>query len=725
MRFKFSPRILIWLAPFALLAPVWLRGAAMYWGTPATQFVPWWWQAWQTLLGGELPLWNPLLGMGAPLAANYQSALFYPPHWLYFVLAALGGLPLMAWGQALLVAAHLALAGIGLQRLLRALGGNGLGQVIGALAFSLSGYLVARAHFLSINASLAWLPWILLAAYQLAHAPDRRSVLRLAALLAVQWLAGHAQMAWYSLLLTGAWLLFWAWPQAVTRWRAITGMAAASVLALALSAVQLLPTAEYLLQSQRAAQVDTALAMTYSLWPWRLLTLLAPGLFGSPATGDFAGYGNFWEDAIYIGIVPLLFAVLAARKLQPRRLVWLLLGIATISLLLALGDNTPVFPWLFAHVPTFDMFQGPTRFSLWAVLGLSLLAGFGVQYWRPPVGRGLYWSRLAVAGSVAVLLGALVGAALRGTARFDIPHSYIRAMLVLGSSLLLFSIVNLRAWRLAEPARYWLLAGLVSAELLLAGWGLNPGAPLALYSPEPQHAALAAQLDGGRSYLPADDERVLKFEHLLRFDTFYSADPIELRSSLLPNMNLLESLPSANNFDPLLPGRYVQWINALEAADALARANMLVLMNVSVLQHVEPGGAVYFENVPALPRAQLYSCQPPGQLAAELPSQLDTCPLAGEATILHSRTGRVLVNVETQQGGWLLLADTYYPGWHARIDGAPAEIQPAYGVFRAVQVPAGQHEVEFRYQPRSFAIGLGSSVLGWLLWLISWRRTHA
>lgn len=725
MRFKFSPRILIWLAPFILLASVWLRGEALYWGTPATQFVPWWWQAWRTLLSGELPLWNPLLGMGAPLAANYQSALFYPPHWLYFILAALGGLLLMAWGQALLVAAHLALAGIGAQRLLRALGASEPGQVVGALAFSLSGYLVARAHFLSINASLAWLPWILLAVYQLAHAPGRRTVLRLAALLAMQWLAGHAQMAWYSLLLAGAWLLFWIWrtarPQAATRWRAIAGIAAAGVLALALSAVQLLPTAEYLLQSPRAAQVDTVLAMTYSFWPWRLLTLLAPGLFGSPAAGNFAGYGNFWEDAIYIGVVPLLLAVVAARKLQSRRLAWWLLGVAAVSLLLALGDNTPVFPWLFAHVPSFDMFQAPARFSLWAVLALSLLAGLGVQYWRKPEGRGLYWSRLAVAGSVAVLLGAGVGVLLQGTGRFDIPDSYIRAMLVLGSTLLLFTILTLRAWSLPEPTRHWLLAGLVAAELLLAGWGLNPGAPLSLYDPQPQHAALAAQLDGGRIYIPADDERVLKFEHLLRFDIFHSADPRELRSSLLPNTSLLEGLPSANNFDPLLPARYVQWIAALEAADGETRATMLAWMNVSVLQHVEQGGVASYERVAAMPRAQLYGCQPP----VELTSQLPACPLLDAAAIVYSSANRVRVQVDAEAGGWLLLADTYYPGWHAHIDGAPAEIVPAYGVFRAVQLPAGAHEVDFTYRPLSFTLGLVSTLLAWPLLLVLWRRSYA
>ena len=132
--FQFQLRHLLLLCPFILLAPVWLAGNALYWGTPSSQFIPWWWQAWQTISAGEWPLWNPLLGMGAPLLANYQSALFYPPHWIYFGLAALGGLPLMAWGMAFIVSLHLAWAGWGMGLLVKRLGKSELAQTVARVA---------------------------------------------------------------------------------------------------------------------------------------------------------------------------------------------------------------------------------------------------------------------------------------------------------------------------------------------------------------------------------------------------------------------------------------------------------------------------------------------------------------------------------------------------------------------------------------------------------------
>jgi hypothetical protein len=58
----------------------------LFWGTTSTQFFPWMEYAIQQILHGNLPLWNPYNGWGAPFLANYQSAIFYPPNWILIIL---------------------------------------------------------------------------------------------------------------------------------------------------------------------------------------------------------------------------------------------------------------------------------------------------------------------------------------------------------------------------------------------------------------------------------------------------------------------------------------------------------------------------------------------------------------------------------------------------------------------------------------------------------------
>jgi hypothetical protein len=76
---------------------------------------------------------------------------------------------------------------------------------------------------------------------------------------------------------------------------------------------------------------------------------------------------------------------------------------------------------------------------------------------------------------------------------------------------------------------------------------------------------------------------------------------------------------------------------------------------------------------------------------------------------------RVVVETNVATDGYLLLTDAYYPGWTATVDGQPAAIERADILFRAVKMPAGQHHIEMRYEPRSFEIGAVASVGAWLV----------
>ena len=309
------PWLPVWLVPLILFSPLIFTGRPMFWGAVFLQFTPWRVEAFNQILAGHLPLWNSLNGMGAPLAANYQSALFYPPTWLLLPFYVLGGAGGLAMGETWSVVIHLIWSGIGMVFLMRQLGCGRFSQAIAALAFSLSGYLVTRATFLSINATVAWLPWVILAAERLTgdKKPGIKAFLVSSLVIGMLLLAGHAQTAFYTLLLAGCWVLF---RQSRFGWKSTVRVAftwgLSVLLGCGLAAIQLIPTAEYLMQSQRAAEIGYDYAVNYSFLPWRFLTLLMANLFGTPADGTYMLKADaYWEDAIYIGLLPVCLAVAA------------------------------------------------------------------------------------------------------------------------------------------------------------------------------------------------------------------------------------------------------------------------------------------------------------------------------------------------------------------------------------------------------------------------------
>nr|HPL27404.1 YfhO family protein [Anaerolineae bacterium] len=85
---------------------------------------------------------------------------------------------------------------------------------------------------------------------------------------------------------------------------------------------------------------------------------------------------------------------------------------------------------------------------------------------------------------------------------------------------------------------------------------------------------------------------------------------------------------------------------------------------------------------------------------------------------------RVRLRVKTASEAYLVLADSYYPGWTARVDGKPAPIERADVVLRAVAVPPGEHVIEFSFEPQSWRLGGAVSIAAWLGVVMAalWRR---
>jgi hypothetical protein len=423
-------------------------------------------------------------------------------------------------------------------------------------------------------------------------------------------------------------------------------------------------------------------------------------------------------------------------------------------LVLALGKNTPVFPFLFDHVPTFDLFQAPARWLAVTTVALAALASWAAQCW--PAGR-LRQRR----GALGIVFGgALIVAGLAA------PHMVVNAWMDvfgvatvrLGVSLVLLGGVIL-VWRKAIWWRVTVIAFLMF-DLLFFGWPLVPTVDRSLYHRKTQSAGFLQQETGFvRVYWPTDPthrareydrENEVKFDYLL-FGDFGPREAsvwMHMREAQLPNANMLDGVASANNFDPLLVGRYVDLLRTTMHAPALLQVmGVTHVMSDQPWHGAEPvcsdaGVTLYrLTDVPGrawiVPNVRhVLSEKMPTVLSApdfdptldvllEQKSLSDVRPPVSrhvDARVLSLQDGpnRVTIRAALGDPGYLVLADTWYPGWRAQVDGEPVELLRANYTFRAVQLDAGEHTVEMIYRPVSVAIGAVSSLVATVLLAAGW-----
>lgn len=713
---------------------------------------------------GRLPLWEPRINGGFPLFAEGQVGALYPPNLIAAALLS----PAQATTWSVLL--HTWLAATGVFFYLRALGSGRMAGITAGLSFGLSGYLLVRAMSPNFVAAAAGIPW----AFLVIESGLRRrhaTVAGLAGLItALQLLAGHPQAAFYGALAAGAYGLVraaqWqAWPTAVRG----AVIAAAGV---AIACVQVLPTMELAGLSLRADGISYDQFVNMSLPPERLLALVLPNLFGNSASGTYWGgdVGFFIQLCPYVGVLTLLLAVVGARDSSHSARGFFVV-LAVLGLGLSLGRYTGWFETLHA-VPGLRQFRIPTRFLLWWSFAASVLCGLGVDRLlrdprplAPACRMAGALLMLCVAGAAGMAWQQSMGAdEASNMARWmdEVRLDAWRAMLVLAAGL---TICSARWRRLPSAPLLTAIACVVItwADLRSFAVDFNGTVPESVYTQMPAtaaaiHADAAADsgLDGSAAQaVPAWGRfRVagLISERNAPYDwhggwssnpAAYEAYPATLRMYTAGLYGLANAMPG---WSPL--HLRAQWEFSRGYPGWLGMANVRYLITYGSLS-------------PALAE-QVYTEAPAGGRGVTVSRLRQTLPRAwvvgraivepdGPARLRQMRTpgfdprrvvmldraaanpppvsaGFAVASIEQyspeqvvvslpQTDGFLVLADTYAPGWSARVDGEARDILAANHVFRAVAVRAHERQVQFDYQPAAVSTGAWMSALAAALWL--------
>ena len=774
----------------------------------------------QALKSRQIPLWNPYILSGQPFLAAGQHSALYPLSLLFYVLP-------LARAYGYFTVLQLLLAGLFMYFYARTIGLRRFGALTAGIVFTFSGFMIVSVVHPMIIAAASWLPLLLAIVERLVRTQQAlltggrpRPVayipwIALGALaVGLQFLAGHVEIAYYVLLVTAFYavcrlaILWWQTRNTAQVGKLALGMMLMVVVGVGLAAIQVVPLLEVVTQNfrQESATYQQIIGWAY---PWRrIIAFFVPDFFGNPAhhsyfdvlsrqtitalrnvrgepiTTIYWDVKNYVEGGSYVGILPLLLALVAVVKSRSKY-VWIFTALAVISLLFVFG--TPLYAVLYYLLPGVKQLHSPFRWIFPYTVSVSVLAGCGAS-WLAEHTASVRARPVRLLGGLALLGGLLGIIALALGLLFPGPVLALaqRAVLSLAGAseafadgrafysyqfrnFLIFFVAlfgaGLSLWlsqvrlRLARiPVWQAIALVVIVAELFVVGTSFNPRADPSILSFEPPVV----------SFLRRDSE-------LWRFTTFDATGAKTLNA----NAGMLFDLADVRGYDSIISRQYVEYMQLIEPQGELLYnriapltqrssldSPLLDVLNVKYVVTTQtldnPGYTLVYDdelrvyrNDDYLPRAfVVYGAQViPDEIARRdalrqlnprqtviLEQQPEGDGVRGEGTdwapanITGYSLNEVTVQVNLPRSGYLVLADNWFPGWRA-YDTQPGQTEQeitlyrADGTLRAVALGAGQHTVRFKYTPLSFKLGLFISFMAGVVLLLVlsywlWRRYY-
>lgn len=682
--------------------------------------------------GNGILLWNKYAFAGYPFVANTISQMFYPAGAAFVVFG--------DYAFSLLFFIHVFLAGFLMFYLAQEFGIGRIGSLFAGVAYSFGGIFVMRiigGHPV-MAFSIAWIPLVFLLFMRLLKKPGLFESVLLGATLAMQFLAGHVQFFFYTMVALFLMWLFYEIPKRKKLLVPLPYLAFAGIVFLSLIAVQLLPFAEFLPHSERAGGMNTAAAAGMSLPPVQLASLAVPELFGTMLDGSYWGATNMYELCFYFGILPLFFGLLGLLLIRKNRNVLFLAVLALFSLLFSFGSYFFLFPALSSVIPFFNFFRVPARMMVFFVFSFALLAGFGLDNILARDKKFLkkIGLLLAILGIAALLC--LAGAFVFKEKIIDAGSKLAEQKLAGATTYSNIVLDTYGAKYLVEKVFWHIIDNFVviTAVLLLAA-----AAFFAFIRTKITKQTLGLVLlfllifdlfSFGMKYVTVKDPNDIYAKNAVI--DFLTKDTSQFRVLAL-NKTIEQGifyrygLESIGGFDSFRLQSYLDftkfdWMENCSltrpAGECITNMTALSLLNTKyivstteITGHPElvqalktevtrqPYGITYkqpiyvYENIEVMPRVYYKETN-------SADSQKGTSIPEGITAEKYTPSEIIL---KTSKAGTIVLSEVYYPGWNVYIDGVKAEMIKEYGLLRAVNVDASEHTVRFVFEPTKYSIG--------------------
>ncbi|MGQ9707254.1 MAG: YfhO family protein [bacterium] len=711
-----------------------------------------------------IAFWQPQILSGQPTVAAFFGDLFYPTILLRLFLPVH-----VVWAWTFFL--HTFLAGLGTYLFLKELKLKTIAAFIAGIAYMFSGSLLTLAYA-GHDGRLIGSALMPLALFFLTRGMNRRQLIWFfltGLILSLQLLSGHIQKVYYTGLLLGAWFIFCLARTArqEKRWQptlTLIGYFAVGILiAGCLAAIQYLPIYTNLPFSARGIERGYEFATSWSMPIAEVFDLLTPKFSGG--LENYWGKNPFKLHSEYLGILPLIFALIAIFRSWSKPNTKFFLFTFIVTILMAWGGNTPFYRLLYHLLPGLKQFRGPGMIFFVAGFSISVLAGYGFNYilTQPTIASRKNGFRFLLYASGILLILFLFSLIARDVlatlfnpgarlAQFQANYPAFTAGLLLALVIWIVGtglILLFTASRLTTPAFAIACAILMTLDIgiSLRLWDNQHGyirsiPPPQQYFAEDEVVRFLKQDPSVYRVLPLHYERSDEGELWLHniysvggqipnplqtYQDFIGAD----KSVLFQVNNLLNP-----NYMNLLNIKYIITLNLPEDVTRYDQESQQIINRLK-LYFSQPQfqklftGIRYtiFQNKNSLPRAfitryyevvrnkeELFSrlMQPdfnPGQTTllyqepGYTPSWDTTALTPAKCTLLYYDANQVKLLANLSYPGLLILSENYHPDWQVAVDGKPAKLLQAFHTLRAVALQPGEHEIEFTYRSKYFQLG--------------------
>lgn len=688
---------------------------------------------------GLAPWWNPYIYSGYPQIADPQGMLFSPLLMAWMLLRQTPGATWFAWGVLL----HLLMGGIAVLGTLRRYGVNALGALVGATVYIAGGVAASRLEHTPIVIAYGYAPVALFfLQYFLTQPSFKRGVwLGLSAGAMATHLVQVSYLFALMLIAYGIAETAWRWKRYTVsdRWRWMGGMAAALTCALLLALPQLLFSWAFMSLSNRTAMTLSD-AADASLDGRAFLSLFAPNALHA-LRGNYDGPASLVEAYLYIGALPLiaLIALVRVRREHTYRCALMFFGITVLfACFYMCGVHTLLYRWLYAWLPGMQHFRRPCDAAYLLNFSLAILAGMGA-------------GQLNLGSRKEITLLLVVTACWLAGASFGMRAEGLRWQAFTVAAAL---CATLALWRLQKPgtewrATLWLLAVLIvdyrcfnlngrfnqmknSAQMFQD----NQTVKVLAGKVHESQDVLAPRIETQNTFVPWDN--MLMFQDVLStqgynplryalYERWYGAR----ENSLMPDQSTPFNAGPGGPVSRLLAARYLVIGHRKDIAtpqppdgyrlvfagqdDDLwstdrSYPRLLNPTHARVLEPDDPANAALF----AASDFQDFILLTPRDQEDESTAKalVRVCTGRIHATAVSATPTQQHIHVQAEDAGWLVASELDFPGWQAELDGKAIAIHRANGMFRAVCIPAGKHELRFSFKP-------------WVMVADAWQRSRA